>query len=54
MKITHQQLQDAMEFINYNIKEGVYEQEQFDDMTDEEIVVFARKEEARAEWMAEQ
>jgi hypothetical protein len=41
--------QNARDFINFNIKYGVYEQELFDGMTDEELINFVEYENARAD-----
>jgi hypothetical protein len=41
-------LEDAKQFINYNIKEGVYEAEDFDGMSDTELIAFADREDMRA------
>lgn len=42
-------LEDAMSFINYNIKEGIYAPEDFEGMTPEQLIEFYHKEEARAQ-----
>ncbi len=42
-------IDDAKAFIRYNIKEGVYEAEQFEGMTDEELIKFAENETDRGE-----
>ena len=50
---TLEHLKDALEFINYGIKEGFYSPEQFEGMTDQELIDFADKEEAKAEAWAD-
>jgi|WetSurMetagenome_2_1015567.scaffolds.fasta_scaffold111706_4 hypothetical protein len=42
-------LQQAKDFINYNIKEGIYEAEDFKGMTNGELIGFAEDEDMRAE-----
>ena len=42
-------LQQAKDFINYNVKEGVYDETVIDGMTDDKIIEFAEEEDARAE-----
>lgn len=39
--VTHAQLTEAMEYINLCIKAGYVDKENFDDMSDEEIVRWA-------------
>jgi len=41
--ITHRQLEEAKEYISYGIKEGYFNEEDFEDLTDEEFVAKARK-----------
>lgn len=38
---THQQLEDAMQIINYGIKEGFIDEATIEDMSDEELVNYA-------------
>lgn len=45
-------LEEAKEFINYNIKEGVYSPEDFEEMSDEELIEFAEYEEGKADDLA--
>ncbi len=47
-------LEDAKQYIDYGIKEGVFEQEQFIGMSDQELINFAQHEQARADWAADQ
>ena len=42
-------LQQAMDFISYNVKEGVYDETVLDGMSDGEIIEFAEREEVRAQ-----
>lgn len=46
-------LKEAKEYINYGIKEGIYESEQFEKMTDQQLINFSEKESARADAYAE-
>ena len=46
-------IEEAKEFINYNIGEGVYAPEVLDGMTDEAIIEFAKKEMDRADAYAD-
>ncbi len=41
-------LQSAYDFINYNVKEGIYDEDQFENMTPEQLIEFADKEDTRA------
>lgn len=47
-------IQDAKDFIGYNIKEGVYDPEQFEGWADAQLIEFAEHEEGKAQWMADQ
>lgn len=40
---------EAKEFVNYNIKEGIWCPEDFESMTEKEIIEFAEYEIARAD-----
>lgn len=42
-------IQEASEFIAYNIKQGAYDPEEFKTMSDEELIKFAEQESDRAE-----
>jgi hypothetical protein len=44
-----QRLDDAKSYIGYGIKEGYYEPEQFEGMTNRELIEFAEYEAGRAE-----
>lgn len=41
--VTHQQLEDAMQQINYGIKEGYIDESIVKDMSDQELVDYARR-----------
>ena len=41
--VTHQQLQEAKEYIDYGIKEGYFNEEDFENLTDEEFVKKAQE-----------
>jgi len=41
--VTHRQLKEAMEYINECVKEGVFEQDQIEELSDEEIVKLANR-----------
>ena len=43
-KITHAMLEDAKAFVDYNIKEGVFSEDNWFDLSDEEFVAKARYE----------
>jgi hypothetical protein len=42
-------LQNAIDFINFHVKYGVYGEELFDGMTDDELIEFVEYETARAD-----
>ena len=46
-------IEEAKEYINFGIKEGVYEPEQFEGMTDEWLIEFATREGDRGDAQAE-
>jgi hypothetical protein len=45
----NKRLQNAIDFINFNIKFGVYGEDLFDEMTDDELLKFVEYETARAD-----
>jgi hypothetical protein len=47
------ELQTAIDYINYGIKEGIYEEDILKGKTDEEIIKFANSEMARGDYEAE-
>jgi len=42
-------LEDAIDYINYGIKEGYYDPDDFRDWTDKKLIEFAERESARAD-----
>lgn len=42
-------IEEAKQCLNYNIKEGVYDSDQFDGWTDEQLIEFAARETNRAD-----
>ena len=42
-------LQEAMDFIGYNVKEGVYDETVLDGMSEKQIIAFAESEEVKAQ-----
>jgi hypothetical protein len=46
-------LQWAKDFLSYNVKEGIYDPDYFDDMTDDEIINFAQHEMDLADYMVD-
>ena len=42
-------IEEAKQFVSYNVGEGIYDIDVLDGMTDEEIIEFARYEMARAD-----
>ncbi len=45
--------EEANQFINYNIKEGVWSPEQFEKMSDKDLIKFAEYEMARGDAYAD-
>ena len=45
-------LQAAKQYLGYGIQEGYYDQEQFENMTDEELIKFAEYEMERGDYYA--
>ena len=54
MKNFNKRLQAAKQYINYNIKEGVLNEDDWIDLPDEEFIKRAEYEEARADYYANQ
>ena len=46
---TNKRLQSVIDFLNFHTKEGIYDQEFFDGMTDEEILEFVDYEAIRTD-----
>lgn len=40
---THKQLEEAKQYINLGVKEGYFDEKEFEDLTDEEFVTKARE-----------
>ena len=52
-KITHAMLEEAKQFVSYNIKEGVFNEDEWVDLTDEEFIKKANYERDRADAYAD-
>ena len=52
-KITHAMLEDAKQFVSYNIKEGVFSEDAWLDLSDEEFVAKANYERDKADAYAD-
>lgn len=52
--VTHRQLQEAKEYINFEIKEGRLDEKEVEGLSDEEYVAFANKMDAQGTYNAEQ